>query len=79
MSEWRGKCFSLKRGKLGVGVFEDALQNLTALVDGGKSFLGVRDRVLRQALPMLDEVLLDDLYHVVRAAADPAEVAEQLR
>ena len=67
---------SLQSWQLCCWVLEHSLKDLTALVDRCESFLGVGDGPLRQALPMLDKRLLNNLDHVVAAATHSTQVKQ---
>ncbi len=61
------------------GVFENAEENFAALVDPEEALACVLDDLGREGLPVLDEGLLDDLEHLVGAAAHARQVVEDLR
>ena len=70
---------SLESRERSVGVLKNTMKNFAAFVDRGKANFGVGDSLLSEALPVLDEVLLNNLDHIVRATADSTKADEELR
>ena len=55
------------------------MQNLAALVNRGEAKLSVGNSSLSETLPVLDEMLLNNLNHIIRATTNSTKIDKQLR